>query len=237
MRIVDRDRRLRSIATRRSLLPLPAERDSPRFERGWTELFQRYGPAMVRYVRSVLSQTRGRRAADEEAEDVVQEYLRQAMEKGWLARDAAEVRCFRAYLQTQLRRFVYKHLEHEGAQRRSPKALVPSALLEEVGTSRDDPAARELDRSWVEVAVDDALERLRVGNADYYQIVADLLRTEGAGSPDLGALLGRSPAQLTHLRHRARRRFSVLLHECLRETVRDDAAFEDLCARLEAYLP
>ena len=69
------------------------------------------------------------------------------------------------------------------------------------------------------------------------EVIADLLRTEGEGSSDLGERLGQSSKQLTHLRHRARKRFSVLFHEQLRQTVLDEEAFEDLCQRLEAYLP
>ena len=38
-------------------------------------------------------------------------------------------------------------------------------------------------------------------------------------------------------RHRARKRFATLFHEHLRETVRDEQAFEELCERLEGYLP
>ena len=49
--------------------------------------------------------------------------------------------------------------------------------------------------------------------------------------------LDQSSKQLTHLRHRARKRFSVLFHEQLRQTVLDEEAFEDLCQRLESYLP
>ena len=71
----------------------------------------------------------------------------------------------------------------------------------------------------------------------YAEVVADLLRTDGEGSADLGERLGKSPEQLVHLRHRARKRFATLFHERLRETVRDDGDYAALLEDLGPYLP
>ena len=236
-RVLETGAHLRSIVTRRSLLPPPASSDDPRWAESWRYLFDVYRPAMERYVRSVLARSLGRAPEPGEPGDVVQDYFTHCLEKGWLSREAADVRCFRAFLQTQLRRFVYKHLDHKFAKKRNAPGTSSHEALEGVKDLGADPADVELDRGWVQVAVDLSLEELRRGNRDYYEIIADLLRTAGEGSADLGERLGRSPQQVIHLRHRARKRFAALFHEHLRETVRDEEAFEDLCLRLEAFLP
>lgn len=237
MAIIETSQRLRSIVTRKSMLPRLADKDSPEWADSWQFLFSLYTPAMVRYVKSVLSRALKRTADPDEAQDIVQDYFSACIEKDWLTRDVASIRCFRAYLQMQLKRFVYKHLDHKFAQKRNPGALAsPEALEGVVGTAAD-PSAAELDEGWVAVAVEQALAELRQGNELYAEVIADLLRTEGAGSADLGERLGQTAQQITHLRHRARKRFGTLFHEQLRQTVLDDEAFEELCGRLEAYLP
>lgn len=235
--ILETNQRLRSIVTRKSLLPPPADREDPRWEESWEHLFRLYRPAMERYVASILARTLGRRPEEGEAADVVQAYFLESLEKGWLSRDVGELRCFRAYLQTQLRRYVYKHLEKKFAKKRTAPGATSHDALEGVMGDAPDPAASELDEGWVQVAVDLALEELRQGNEDYHAIIADLLRTHGEGSPDIAEQMGKSPQQVVHLRHRARKRFGALFHEHLRESVRDDEAFEELCVRLEGYLP
>ncbi len=237
MPIIETSRRLRSIITRKSLLPKLADRESASWSESWQLLFSLYTPAMVRYVSSVLSRALKRPADPDEAQDIVQDYFSMCIEKGWLTRDVESIRCFRAYLQTHLKRFVYKHLDKKFAQKRHSGALASAEALEGVMGDSLDPSAVELDEGWVAVAIEQALAELRGGNELYAEVIADLLRTDGEGSHDLGERLGQSSKQLTHLRHRARKRFGALFHEHLRQTVLDDDAFEELCVRLESYLP
>jgi hypothetical protein len=234
VRVLESTPRLRSIVTRRSILPTAADAGGDGWRAAWGLLFERYAPAMRRYVEGILPKGTG---GAEEAADVDQDYVAQAMAKGWLAKDVGTIRCFRAYLQVQLRRFVYDHLDRKHAQKRGPRRLAPAEALDGVAARAADPAAEALDRSWVETALARAMERLREGNAIYHDVVADLLATSGEGSADLGERIGRSPEQVVHLRHRARRRLAALFHEELRETVRDEEAFESLCRSLEPYLP
>ena len=235
--VIETGSRLRSIVTRRSMLPPPADREDPAWEQSWAYLFRRYTPAMERYVGSILARALGGAQGEAEASDVVQDYFAQSLAKGWLNRDVESLRCFRAYLQTQLRRHVYRYLDHRFAKKRQAPAPSSHEALEGVRGAAADPADAELDKGWVEVSIEAALDELRRGNQDYYEVIQDLLRTDGEGSADLGERMGRSAQQLVHLRHRARRRFAVLFHEHLRESVRDDEAFDELCERLTLYLP
>jgi len=237
MAILETSRRLRSIVTRPSLLPRLADRGEAAWSDGWQYLFALYAPAMVRYVRGILFHATRRRADPEDAQDIVQEYLSVCLDKDWLTRDVASIRCFRAYLQTQLKRFVYRQLDHKFAKKRHPGAMAPVEALDGVAGPGGDPSVGDLDEGWVAVAVKQALAALRHGNEIYAEVISDLLRTEGDGSPDLAERMGQTPQQLTHLRHRARKRFATLFHEELRQTVVDDEAFDELCQRLQPYLP
>lgn len=232
-RIIDSSRELRSIVTRKSMLPRLANRDGPAWESSWQYLFMLYQPAMERYVARVLSRTLRKPSDPQEVQDLVQTWFMDCIGKGWLERDAESIRCFRAYLQTQLRRMVYKHLEKRFAKKRHGGPMASAEALEGVAGE----ATAVLDDGLVRVAVEEALRRLRSGNEDYADVIEDLLRTEGEGSHDLAERMGKSNQQVVHLRHRARKRFSVLFHEALRETVRDEDDFEALLKDLAPYLP
>ncbi len=218
------------------MLPPPETRDDPRWNESWDYLCSLYTPAMVRYVRSVLSRRLGRSVDEDEAADVVQDYLTQAFEKGWLSKDDEDIRCFRAYLQAQLSRFATSYLRHKFAKKRSPAGVEAAEVLDRVAAEDADLAA-ELDAGWVESIQKQVLARLLDASATYYEIVLDLLRTDGEGSADLAERIGKPESRMKDLRHRARRRFALLFYEELRLSVRDDEAYEDLCSRLEPHLP
>ena len=229
-------RRLRSIETRRSRLP-PRDRADPNWEASWRYLFETYAPAMRRYVRGVLGSLLGHPATEDDAADVVQQYLATCVEKRWLETDAGSIRCFRAYLSTQLRRFTFDWVDHRLAHKRAPRDARVVALVQDVPSRGPDPAEQELDRGWVEVALDRALATIRAGNEDYYEILVDLRRTDGRGSSDIAARLRRPPAQLPNLRNRARARLSALFVEELRATVRDAEDLHALLDRVGDFLP
>lgn len=236
-RVVLALRDLRSIPTRRSLLPPPATGAAdPRWQASWRHLFEVYGPAMEQYVLAILRRSGAPGADPGEAPDVVQAYLSACLEKGWLEREGASIRCFRAWLKVQLARFTRAWIRDRGAARRWAPSTDGDEVLRLAGADGPDLDAA-LDAGIVEAAVTRALATLRAGNDVYGEIVADLLRTHGEGSPGLAERLGRPPRDLAILRHRARRRFAALLADELRATVRDPSAFEELLAGLDHHLP
>jgi len=189
---------------------------------------------MERYAAAILRACHAEGAREDEAPDVVQAYLTACLEKGWLERDAGEIRCFRAWLKVQLRRFTLAWARDGAAAKRRPPG---ASSLEDAPAVAGPDLDAALDAGLVNAAVERCMTRLRAGNEIYAEIVADLLRTEGEGAPDLAARLGRDAKDLAVLRHRARRRFASLFADELRATVRDPAAFDDLLARLEPHLP
>lgn len=228
---------LMQIETRQTMLPPPPGPAHPSWEESWTWLFQRYAPAMRRYVRGVLKSVLKRAISEDEAEEVVQEYLSACIDKGWLSRDVGTIRSFRRYLKVQLYRFVHDYLDRKLAKKRAPEGVVDAAALADLAIEPDDAdAIAELDRGFVEVACEEALRRLGEKNEEQAAIVRDLLRSGEGGSADLADLLGRPQRQLPVLRHRARRAFAVLFIEELKATTRDLASFEELLTGLERYL-
>lgn len=228
--------------TRWSVVSSLGRRDDPDWNASWVYLVETYRPAMERYVRTVLSRARGRPASIEEAEELVQGFLAVCVEKEWLAQATATRGRFRAYVRTLLQRYVYKRLRHAGARkRRPPDGMTTYGLFEHDAvhhaTPEEDAELAEFDRGWVSVAVDRALQRLALDHVRYQVIIADLLSTDGEGSPDIGELVGAEPKQLAVLRHRARKRFRALFEEELRATVGDRAAFEEEWRALQPYLP
>ncbi len=237
MGILENTERLALIRTRRSLVPPPDDRDDPMWEESWRFLFHQYTPAMQQYVRRILTTATGGSVSLEEASDVVQEYLTCCLEKGWLSRDAAVIRCFRAYLQTQLRRHVYDYLEHKHRKKRRPPGLESAEVLESIPGDAPDPAEAEFDSSIVRIVVDRCLEKIRGRNETYARILDDLLATDGVGSVDLAERMKRTPREIAYLKHRARRRFGILFVDELAASVRDREALDDLIRALRPYLP
>ena len=237
MRLIENHANLRSIVTRRSMLPPPDRRDDPHWKESWAYLCRVYRPAMVRYVQSVLTRAEGQVVSRDDAADVVQDYLAQAIEKGWLGRDAHEIRCFRAYLQVQLSRFAISHVRHRHARKRSPEGRASPDVLDHVAGGGAEGADAELDAGWVEAITEHVLAKLRISNETYHAVIVDLLYTHGDGSRDLAEQLGCPASRLKGLKHRARRRLALLFFQELRLSVRDEEAYEALFTRLADYLP
>ena len=243
MRILEPKQNLRSIVTRRTLLPPPAARESAAWTDAWDHLCHTYTPALTRFVQGYLRRI-GYQAADRDMPAViVQEFLTKNMASGQLAKDGAEVRQFRAWISTHLRRFVHDWLDRELAAKRRPPGSESPEVLEGVGSLEQDPALHSFDKGFVTIALGNALARLRRGEGApkwggvYADIVQDLSLTHGEGSADLHERLGVRRDQMPILRNRARKKLSQLFVGELRTTVQDDEALAELLRDLDPLLP
>ncbi len=228
--------------TQWSILSKLDRREEPHWQASWTYLMETYRAPMERYVRRVLSRTRGRPASHEEAAEIVQDFLATCVEKEWLSRADPTRGRFRAYIQTLLKRYVYRVIKHANAQRRSPGPdRQVYSLLEDRDESGEaaveDPSDLDaFNEGWVQVAVDRALKTLATEHERYQAVVADLIATDGEGSADLAQRMGLSRAQFPVLKHRARKRFCKLFEEELAKTVGDQDAFDEEWRALQPYL-
>jgi len=233
-------RRLCSIVTRWSLIPLPISADDPRWESSWTWLYGRYEGAMRRYVLAILRWAT-RQPDYSHADDLVHAYLAKAMEKRWLAEQEEPIRVFRAFLQRQLRWFVYSSLRDESAQRRGGGLKIQREGLDQLVADYGDPLLVRLERGWMHTAMDRALAELRRRNANEAALIIELMKRNGDRRDNeylIRALgLELTPAQFAHKKSRAKKRFAKLLAYELRQTVADDEAFEEEWKVLEPFVP
>ena len=224
--------------TRWSLVADLSQRGTPTWESSWTELVEGYRPAMERYVRRVLR----RSGSNADPADVVQEFLAVCLEKDWLSRADPDRGRFRAYIQVLLKRYTYRVLKRDRAQRRNPPPgqVVQSLLPDEAEAPLSEEEQADLDdfsRSWVEIAVERAMDRLAAENPRYLLVIQDLIDTEGTGSPELAEKVGLRRQQLAVLRHRARKRFSALFATELAATVDDQECLEVEWKAIQPFLP
>jgi hypothetical protein len=243
MRILEGVHNLRSIVTRRTLLPPPADRDDPQWRCSWDHLARVYTPAMERYVAGEIRK-RGLRITDpDEPGAIVASFLAKAMESGQLAEPEGGVRKFRAWITAQLRRHLNDHHKYVYASQRDPGLRADATALDEACSRDGDPALAQFDKGLVTIACERALERLEAGEGarkwgpTYASIVRDLALNDGRSSADLHERLGVRADEIPTLKHRARRKLAELFLGELRNTVRDDEALVELLAEVDPYLP
>lgn len=237
MSIVGSARNLLSIETRWTMLPPPPTPEHPEYEARWRYLYETYEPAMRSYAHTLLRGMLGPQVAENEATDLVHEYLLSCLSKDWLGRNAGEIRSFRKFLKAQLFRRACDYVDHKKAKKRAPPGLESPEVLKGIRARAIDPAEAALDESLMAIAVERALEVLAQKNSDQAEVVRDLLRTGGEGSPDLAERLGRPARQIPVLKHRARQAFSACLSEELKGLVRSELEFTTLIEDLEGLLP
>jgi DNA-directed RNA polymerase specialized sigma24 family protein len=235
VRVLESTETLRHISTQR-VFPPPADRSDPEWRPVWDLFVRRYGPAMTQYVRTLLKALAGPAAA-EDADDVVNDFVLAAMRDGRLSSQGDRLRSFRRLLATMLRRHVLDHLDARRAAKRDPGPAVGDAALDGAASREADPALAAFHAEIVRIGIERAMARVRQRNETYAEVLADLLRTDGVGSPDLAERLLGDPARLADHRHRARRMLGTLFLEELRGLSLDAEDFEDLLAELEPYLP
>lgn len=211
-------------------------------EVAWRDLIARYRGPLLSQARRLLARGRGRPATAEDAEEAVQAFWVACLEKDWLGRADAERGRFRAFVQVLLKRFVRDRVEHEHASVRHPgkgRSVVEMGALgvEEAAVASDRAEAEAFDREWVKVAIDRAVAAVEGASARDGVVLRDLMRTEGAGSPDLAALIRVHAEQLPVIKSRVRDRFSKRFAEELSATVRDPADFDEEWQALARYLP
>jgi len=228
--------------TRWSVIASLDRREDPTWQASWSYLVEAYRPVMVAYAQRILRRVRGNSAPPDEAEDLVQAFLLDCVEKGWLGQADARRGRFRTWVRTLLKRYTYKDLRHRGAKKRRPDPsrrtfeLKEGDVVETV-TPEERFEDRTFDEGWVKTAVDRSLQRLGEDHFRYQVVIADLLATDGAGSPDVSSLIQAKPHQMALLRFRARKRFREVFEEELRATVADEATFLEEWKALVPYLP
>lgn len=191
-----------------------------------------------------------RRGADRtRAEDLVQGFFAEFLEKGWAADADRERGRFRAFLRTAFRRFCAD--EHERAQARKRGGDVRTLSLDfdegearyQAEASRDLEPDRAFERRWALTLLARALDRARreahaQGRGETFEALVPWIGGGGEARPhaELAARLGSTEGAVKVAVHRLRARYREHLRDELRDTVGDEASVDAELADLLAAL-
>lgn len=175
----------------------------------------------------------------DQAQDLVQGYFTQLLEKGFLRQVAPELGRFRSFLLASLKNFLSHERDRAGAAKRGGGArLISLSALPTQDLT--DAVASELtpedlfERQWALTVLDQALERLRQeareahGEARFEALKPYLTgESQRATYRQVAARLGVSEAAVRTAVVQLRRRFGRALRALVAETVADTADVDD----------
>jgi len=201
--------RIGTIATRWSLLDRAHGGDEEVAQTARQQLLERYGGAVRRYLRKVMSDP-------DAADDVFQEFALRLM-RGDLCGATPDRGRFRNFVKGTLFHLISDHRKHE---RRWPRPL-PDGSLEAGSDARNEESDRQFLESWRDELLAHAWAALADADARTGQCCYDVLRfraqhpemRSGELAEELAAQLGKplSAAGVRQILHRARERFAKLL--------------------------
>jgi RNA polymerase sigma-70 factor (ECF subfamily) len=182
-----------------------------------------------------------RRGADRHrAEDLVQGFFAEFLEKGWAAdADPARGR-FRAFVLTAFKRFCADEHERASAQKRGGGAKVLSLDVDEAESQVRAEASSSLEperayeRRWALTLLARALDRTRreferTDRADWFAALVPYIGGHGDARPyaEIAARLGSTEGAVKVAVHRLRARYREHLRDEIRDTVSDESAVDD----------
>ncbi len=201
--------RIGTITTRWSLLDRAHGRDDDAAQTAKQELLERYGGAVRRYLRKVMSDQDG-------ADDVFQEFALRLM-RGDLCGATRDRGRFRNFVKGTLFHLISDHRRYE---RRWPRAL-PEGSLQAGSDANDEESDRYFLESWRDELLAHAWAALADADAKSGQCRYDVLRCRaqqpemrsGELAEALTAQLGKpfTAAGVRQILHRAREQFAELL--------------------------
>lgn len=210
------------------------------FRPGLEVLLTLYRPPLYAYVRQRVREP-------EAAEDLIQEFLIQLMEKGFLNGADKELGRFRTFLLGAVRNFVSSEWRRSQAEKRGGKIPhVRFSFPEEVARlGLTDTCIPELafERGWANTVIDQALEHLRAewaaqGKSDVFRVLQPFLpgSYERPAYKDVAEALGVNESAVKAAIHRLRRQFGQALRERVRETLADPMDLDDEIRHLIAVV-
>ncbi|MDJ0974266.1 MAG: hypothetical protein QNJ98_07390 [Planctomycetota bacterium] len=221
-----------------------ANREDPEaYRRAWEHLFERYRVLFVRYAGWCLRRMGGQTLAANEAEEVVDAFLADCLEKDWLSRARRDKGQFRTFARTVLARYARDWMDRRKAKKRMPESGPPAHvddLAAMVGAAEAESIEEEMDREWTEHLIALALAATRGRSRKNAIAIEALMATPDADRAVLAAKLEVQERQVPVNLHRARRMFAEELWEQVKETcsTSDDFLQERSALRpwLEHYL-
>jgi len=189
------------------------------WQQWWEHTYLHFADGLERYAQRLLRRYAVSTIDGEEPRDLVQGFFWTLMDKDGL-RNATEIHNMNAWVYTAFWRYMRGRHRRSTAQRRRPQGGIASL------DNSAHPAARAeepVEPTFVQQAVDTALDALQVRQPRYAAVIADLIEENDGGrtSPSLVNRLGIAARNLASLKHRARRLFGELFLRAL-DTVGKD---------------
>ena len=194
------------------------------WQEAWKHIMDCYTPAMVRFARSLLRRGGGGVVTPDEAEDIVQSFLAQCIEKNWLDRADPEVGRFRVFVRVLLARYTRDMIEKRRARKRTPAGgpTVPvDPLIELIGDRNAPELELRLQADWAECMARAALARVHARSPKNGQVLEAIIRMRGGDSDVLAELFGEPKERMAVIQYRARRMLAEELWNEINETVMD----------------
>ncbi len=201
------------------------------------------------YWMPLYGDARSRGADRHRAEDLVQGFFAEFLEKGWAADADRERGRFRTFLRTAFRRFCADEHERAHASKRGGAVATLSLDFEEGETrfqaeaSRDMEPDRAFERRWALALLARALDRTRreeqaAGRGEAFETLVPWIGGSGEVRPyaEVATRLGSTEGAVRVAVHRLRARYRERLRDEIRDTVRDEAAVDDEIRQLLAAL-
>jgi RNA polymerase sigma factor (sigma-70 family) len=228
-------------ATHWSVVVSAGDPSSPGAQAALSRLCQAYWYPLYVYVRR-----QGQSA--ENAQDLVQGFFAQAIEKNYVASAEREKGRFRSFLLIALKRYMANEWNHAHRQRRGGGYEIVS--LDEQNTELryraeavdESSPEKAYERQWALTLLQQVLDRLGLeffapGKAEVFKELKVFLSGEKGGSyAEIGARLGMTESAVKVAVHRLRQRYRELLRLEIANTVSRPEAIEDELRHLIAAL-
>ena len=230
-------------ATQCSLVRAASSADAAERQRAEQTLITAYWKPIYKYIRIKWN------ASNEDAKDLTQSFLAQAMEKSFLDRYEPALGRFRTYLRTCVDRFVANEQKSAGRLKRG--GAIRHKTLDFEGAESElnlcgHPNTMDGDeifyREWVRLVFEQAVEELRRlcetgANRVHFALFEsyDLTDRQINGSISYAVLaekFGLNEIQVTNYLAWARRQFRALVLNALRENTEDEEEYRIEAARL-----
>lgn len=172
-----------------------------------------------------------------DAEDLVQSFFAQCLEKDYLRAADREKGRFRSFLLTALKRFLANESERARARKRGGGHQLISLDAEEryaLEPAHQLSADKLFERRWALTLLEKVLNRLQAeqeaaGRLDTFKELQPFLTAAGRGTPyaELAARLGTNEGAIKVAVHRLRRRYRELLEQEIANTVATPAEIDE----------
>lgn len=213
--------------------------DRASFQRAWERLYADYRGVFVAFTGFCLRRMGGHTLANNEAEDVVDSFLAECLEKDWLTRADQSKGRFRTFIRKLLARYTKDWMARRTAKKRMPEGGAPVNVddLGQLATaeeSRDLEAA--MDEEWVQHLLRGAHESLRERNARNAIAIEWVMKDPSISHEDLALHMNMKVARVGVQLYRARQMFAEELWERVKQTCADADDYQRERAALRPWL-